>query len=154
MIEYINGNLLVLETQNCFILHGCNSKGSMGAGIAKQIKDQFPEVFDVYKNDSRMMGTYTSFHYMDRDLIFVNLITQDSYGRDSKKRYVDYDAVKLSLVQFVRDLTKLSEYGYQFPKRIAFPRIGAGLGGGDWTIIEKIIDETIPDTYQKVCYVL
>ena len=26
---------------------------------------------------------------------------------------------------------------------VVMPKIGAGLGGGDWTVIEKIIDETL-----------
>ena len=28
-------------------------------------------------------------------------------------------------------------------KRIGLPQIGAGLGGGDWNIISKIIDEEL-----------
>ena len=29
--------------------------------------------------------------------------------------------------------------------RIGYPKIGAGLAGGDWTIISKIIDEELKD---------
>jgi O-acetyl-ADP-ribose deacetylase (regulator of RNase III) len=35
---------------------------------------------------------------------------------------------------------------------IIFPKIGAGLGGGDWEIISTIIDVTIPDEFQKTLY--
>ena len=32
--------------------------------------------------------------------------------------------------------------------------IGAGLGGGNWRIIETIIDETLPDVkFQKLLYI-
>ena len=30
--------------------------------------------------------------------------------------------------------------------RIGYPKIGAGLAGGDWSIIEKIIDEELQGT--------
>jgi hypothetical protein len=32
--------------------------------------------------------------------------------------------------------------------------IGAGLGGCNWNIIEKIIDETISDDFKKILYKL
>jgi len=32
--------------------------------------------------------------------------------------------------------------------------IGAGLGGGNWNIIKKIIDETVSDDFKKILYKL
>jgi len=52
MASEIHGNLLQLALAGRFdvIIHGCNCQCTMGAGIAKQIKAQFPE---AYKADLR-----------------------------------------------------------------------------------------------------
>lgn len=44
-MKSIRGNLLALARSGRFdvIVHGCNCRHAMGAGIAKQIKDSFPE---------------------------------------------------------------------------------------------------------------
>ena len=46
-MKSIRGNLLALARSGRFdvIVHGCNCRHAMGAGIAKQIKDSFPEAW-------------------------------------------------------------------------------------------------------------
>ena len=46
MIEYIEGDLLKTNVE--VIIHQTNCKGVMGAGIALQIKNNYPEVFKYY----------------------------------------------------------------------------------------------------------
>jgi O-acetyl-ADP-ribose deacetylase (regulator of RNase III) len=67
--------------------------------------------------------------------IIVNAVTQDGFGRDGQ-RYVDYAAIErcFEVINDRVDSWEVSE--------IAMPRIGAGLGGGDWSIIESIINRT------------
>ena len=42
---------------------------------------------------------------------------------------------------------------HQYYDTIVFPKIGAGLGNGDWNKIEKIIDKTVGDKYETYLYV-
>lgn len=43
------GDLLAFATAGDFdvIIHGCNCQNTMGAGIAKSIKKQFPAAYDA-----------------------------------------------------------------------------------------------------------
>jgi O-acetyl-ADP-ribose deacetylase (regulator of RNase III) len=72
------------------------------------------------------------------------MMTQEHYGRTGQK-YVDYDAVQ-TCFQRLRRIMKEGD-------SVAIPKIGAGLGGGDWKIIEKIIEEEM-EGVQVTCYVL
>jgi hypothetical protein len=68
------------------------------------------------------------------ELIVVNAYTQYKYGRNHKDGATapfDYEAFTLCM----RKINNL--FG---GKHIGLPKIGAGLAGGDWERIEKIIE--------------
>ena len=130
------GNLLTLfENNNIDILvHGCNCFHTMGAGIAKQIKEKYYVAYQAdlqtIKGDKNKLGTYSSVQINNTQFI-INAYTQYYfYG----KRPIDYDAL--------RNVFKLIDSNFK-NKRIGIPKIGAGLAKGDWNIIQNIIDEEI-----------
>lgn len=47
MIEYVRGNLLKSSAQ--VLVNTVNTVGIMGAGIALQFKEQYPEMFQKYQ---------------------------------------------------------------------------------------------------------
>tara|TARA_Y100000034_G_C6869777_1_gene396891 strand:+ start:232 stop:672 length:441 start_codon:yes stop_codon:yes gene_type:complete len=134
MIKYIKGDLL--ESDCDVIAHGCNCFGSMGAGIAKQIANKFPKAFKVdfftERGNKDKLGTFTVAE--DGKLVY-NLYTQYKYGFGLQ---VDYVAIKSS---FEKMKTDLYDRGIFEDSKIGIPMIGAGLGGGDWEKISKIINE-------------
>jgi O-acetyl-ADP-ribose deacetylase (regulator of RNase III) len=156
MIEYRQGDVLDAPSGS-IIVHGCNARGVMGSGVAKAVKYRYPEAFEVYLRKfytgGLILGEYTSYATPHKTLI-VNGITQKSYGT-KVQRYVDYEAVAQVFKNVVEDMVwtqgdpKCIHYD-----TIAFPKIGAGLGGGSWDVISAIIDEAIPDNWKKVCYVV
>ncbi|MBW2604676.1 MAG: macro domain-containing protein [Deltaproteobacteria bacterium] len=139
-MKMIEGDLIQKAKQGEFdlIVHGCNCFCTMGGGIAKGIKSEFPEVFDAdratAKGSKEKLGT-CSFAKIEREgirLIVVNGYTQFDYrGRGVK---VDYDAVR-SCMKWIKENFE--------GKRIGLPKIGAGLAGGDWERISQIIDEEL-----------
>lgn len=135
-MKTIKGDLIKLGKDGVFdvIVHGCNCFCTMGGGIAKSIRDNFPAAYEVdqqtQRGDRNKLGTI-SFAEID-NLIVVNAYTQYRYGRD--KRHVDYDAVRDAFRRIKKQFAG---------KRIGYPRIGAGLAGGDWKVISKIIDEEL-----------
>lgn len=141
-MQQIHGNLLTLATSGHFdlIVHGCNCFCTMGAGIAKQIKATFPEAYKVdletEKGDSQKLGTISSavVNKDDHKIIIVNGYTQFDYRGTGRK--VDYDAIRSVFRTIKQQFSGL---------RIGYPLIGAGLAGGDWKIISKIIDEELID---------
>ena len=66
----------------------------------------------------------------------ANAITQEFYGNDGK-RYVSYKGIRET---FSKIRTLAQELNIE---TINYPMIGAGLGGGDWGEISRIIDEQL-----------
>ena len=84
----LEGNLLDAPFQ--LIAHQVNCKGVMGAGLAKQIRDKYPMVYEKYKDHCQrgaLLGDYIGCDTPDHHYI-MNIFAQDGYGRD--KRYTDY----------------------------------------------------------------
>jgi O-acetyl-ADP-ribose deacetylase (regulator of RNase III) len=136
----LEGDLIQAAKDGRFdvIVHGCNCFCTMGAGIARAMREHFPEAYEAdlstKKGAREKLGTI-SIAQIKRppvSLYVVNAYTQfDWRGRGVK---VDYDALRRCMV----------EVKTRFPGlRIAYPMIGAGLAGGDWTVIEKIIDDAL-----------
>ncbi len=139
-MKVVEGDLIELALAGEFdvVLHGANCQCTMGAGIAKSIKLAFPEAFEAdrstVKGDRAKLGTFSSAVVSrdGRELTIVNAYTQFDY-RGPKVR-VDYEAIRRA-ARAVRN---------EFDgKRIGYPRIGAGLGGGDWARIRAILDEEL-----------
>ena len=145
-IEYRKGDLL--STDIPVILHGCNAQGVMGSGVALAIRTTYPLAYKRYIERHRQhpweLGEIQVIPCGNK--VIINAITQEYYGKD-RRRYVDYNAVKdvMRKVNGIYDV-----YGY---KQLAMPKIGAGLGGGDWAFIETIIESELIDV-QPVVYEL
>ena len=144
-IQYVNGDLFSTDIEH--ILHGCNAQGVMGSGVAKIIKEQYFDAFAFYAQqyDEHGLKLGDVQFVPANGKVIVNAITQEFYGRDGK-RYVSYDAVAAAM-RTVNRVLKLSGIN-----RVAMPKIGAGLGGGDWDAIAAIIEQEMVDV-QPVVYV-
>ena len=145
-IEYIKGDLF--KTPIKVILHGCNAKGVMGGGVAAIVKKVYPAAFEEYFHycDDGFADLGTNCVVQDSGKVIVNAITQDGYG--THKRQVSYDAI-VSVFEKLEDDLKFCD---EFEGVVAMPKIGAGLGGGDWDIIATIIEKTVNGKYKVVVY--
>jgi O-acetyl-ADP-ribose deacetylase (regulator of RNase III) len=143
-MRYVKGDLL--NGQHKVIVQGCNCLGAFGAGLALQIKKKYPNVYDAYSLRHRVfglnLGEIIPVQTLDGKVI-INAITQQNVG--SHTRQVDYNAVEEC---FIKINNKVEDWEVD---EISLPRIGAGLGGGDWNIIESIINKTATN-YTPVVY--
>jgi O-acetyl-ADP-ribose deacetylase (regulator of RNase III) len=141
MIEYKNGNILNATTH--IIAHQVNSLGIMGAGVALQIKNKWPIVFESYYklcNDTvslRLLGRCQIIQ-VDPNLGIANLFGQYDYGID--RRQTDYFALQAAMTSCEMQMRKLNLTSIAFPDMI-----GCGLAGGDRGIVLKIIEDTFKD---------
>ena len=140
-MKIVQGNLIELAEKTDFdvIIHGCNCFNTMGSGIAKQIKDRYPAVYEqdylTVKGDISKLGGFTWKAVSQPKgwwFVIINAYTQYHYGRG--QIHVDYEAIRKVFGVIAE------KYNYA---RIGYPKIGAGLAGGDWNIISKIIDEEL-----------
>jgi O-acetyl-ADP-ribose deacetylase (regulator of RNase III) len=139
-MKTVKGDLLKLAKAGSFdiIVHGCKCFCTMGAGIAKEIAMNFPEAYQVdrktVKGDRAKLGTCSvaKVQTASSNFTVINAYTQYDYRGSGDK--IDYGAVR-SCMRWISD-----NYGYA---RIGLPKIGAGLGGGDWSKILAIIKEEL-----------
>ena len=139
-MKTIQGDLIQLAQEGKFdiIAHGCNCFCKMGAGIAKAIKAAFPEAYraDLATEPGARakLGTCScaTIQAVGGNCDIVNAYTQ--YHWQGKGPKVDYAAV--------RNCCKWIKQRYT-GKRIGLPKIGAGLAGGDWPVIQHIIEEEL-----------
>lgn len=145
-IEYRKGNLF--DTDILHIAHGCNAQGVMGSGVAKIVKEQYFEAYKFYAEqyDEHGLKLGDVQFVPSNNKVIVNAITQNLYGKDGS-RFVDYEAVADCMYTINHQLRCSGD------AHIAMPQIGAGLGGGDWKVIEAIIESELKDI-QPVVYIL
>lgn len=132
----IEGNLIDLAFEGKFDLigHGANCQKTMGAGIAKEIKERIPEAYDIDRIDKRFsiakLGCLTGVS-LEQNFSVLNLYTQYDPGAN-----LDYEALTLCL----RKVNMMYKNCH-----IGLPYIGAGIAGGDWNRILLIIKEELKD---------
>jgi O-acetyl-ADP-ribose deacetylase (regulator of RNase III) len=139
--RHMDGDLIKETLSGKFdvLVHGANCQNAMGSGIAKAIKEVFPEAYQAdsrtKKGDKSKLGSYTKADVVrdGREITILNAYTQDRWGREDIL-YADY--------QKIRDVFK--KIAADFPgKRIGIPRIGAGLSNGCWVTISNIISHAM-----------
>ena len=139
-MNVIYGDLLKLALEGNFdvIIHGCNCQCQMGKGIALSIKQTFPEAYSAdcatHKGERSKLGTisYVTINRNNNEITIVNAYTQfDWRGKGVK---ADYVAIRSAMREIKERFSG---------KRIGYPRIGAGLAGGNWEIIKNIISEEL-----------
>lgn len=154
MVKYIKGNLL--DSDCDYICHQVNCQGVMNSGIAKQIRERWPEVYDEYRDryedcikfgpTNVMLGSIDVVRLKNSPQTVINMYSQFGYGYNGN-RYTSYDAFIEALEEI--KLEVLSGYTIGFPKNI-----GCCRGGANWKIISTMIEEVLGKDYDVYIYEL
>lgn len=134
MIIYKRGNLLEDEAEA--LVNAVNTVGVMGAGIAKQFKQKFPDMFLVYEQACKAG---------ELKLGRVQVVPVES---KSEKKYVinfptlehwsdrsTLDHIRMGLEDLVRVVKEKKI------QSIAIPPLGCGVGGLDWQEVKPLIEK-------------
>jgi O-acetyl-ADP-ribose deacetylase (regulator of RNase III) len=188
-IPLISGNLLDFPT-HCEtdpdkyvginnIAHSCNCQNVMGGGIAKQIKDRYPQAFEAdtefhnneYNDGGAWKGAIGNYskavietQLSDLDIIYssdartnlthatiYNLYTQSGYS--TKKREVNYEYFWRAMKAMQEDLL-FNQHELNVRQVVGLPYgISCGLAGGNWKIIKAIIEDIFLDSMIE-CYIV
>ncbi|MFP3389481.1 macro domain-containing protein [Brevibacillus sp. SIMBA_040] len=146
----VNGDLL--KASEDIIGHQVNCKGVMGSGVAKLIKEKYPEAFEFYKDkcnttaDKQELLGMCQLVECTNGKTVANLFGQLKYGR-GKEQYTDYSALESALLE-------LKNRAMNINSSIALPfNIGCGLANGSWDVVSKMIEEIYSD-YDVTLYKL
>lgn len=144
-MNIIKGDLIKLAEAGRFdiIVHGCNCFTTMGSGIARQIKDQYPKAYEAdCKTESGNIDKLGSFTFHNENgFTIVNAYTQydfNSFGENKDKfEYASFEVI----------LRKLAYYSGG--QRFGFPMIGMGLAGGNKTRIMGLLSSFNEEVTKK-----
>ena len=131
MLKHAKGNLIDMAEQGLFdvIVHGCNCQNTMGSGIAKEMRERYPAVYDAdtlateqWRQPLAKLGNFSTYATTGKTspFIVVNAYTQ--------VHYLPRDVDHFEYESFYLILKKLEVLG---PVNFGFPYIGMGLAGGD-----------------------
>jgi len=136
----------ILSVTRGLICHGVNCQGVMGAGLALQIRNKWPQVYESYRkyisdaksktpNSDSFLGDCITAEISDQ-LLVVNCFTQVYYG--NHKPY--YSLQHFDYLAFDTILNFLFELSDTWSLPLCFPEIGCGLAGGNWKIVSQMIE--------------
>lgn len=151
MIRYEDGNILDYCDNNNIVIHGVNAMVVMGAGVALALKTAFPEILEVdranpLKGEAKLgsLSIYNLDYKYGKLCTIVNACTQYRYGPEFElfgfktSQKLRKNAIRLAFEEIKR---RFGNNGLTF----VIPKIGAGLAGGNWEEISKIIEYSLPD---------
>lgn len=144
MIKIVEGSIFRDLPKYSVLMHQCNAKGWMGAGIAKEIARRWPEAFNEYHkycawfkdgHEDEILGTFVGVR-IDPTFIVCNCIAQKNVGKHEQQ--TDYDAWE-EICHKIEVQTKAAKVrtGQNWTLHAPY-NIGCGLGGGDWETMYSI----------------
>jgi O-acetyl-ADP-ribose deacetylase (regulator of RNase III) len=129
------------------IAHQANCMNTMGSGVAKAIRENFPEAYaadcETERGDADKLGNYT-FAENEHGLIF-NLYGQYNYGRDGA-HYTQLASLEEALENMAIYLTDIGYKG-----KVGIPKLGCGLGGADWNQVARVVSRAL-DNFEVIVY--
>ena len=142
MVKIVNGNLL--DATEDVICHQVNCQGVMNSGVAKAIRDKWPEVYFAYRaythsytDENELLGKSFLVSLNDSPQVVMNMFAQNLYGYDGSS-YTSYDA----FYKCLEDIKKKVSCHCS----IAFPyKIGSDRGGASWDVIYAMICDVLGD---------
>ncbi len=151
-LEHIDGDIFKVRGIQV-IGHQANTQNTFGSGIARTIREKFPEAYEAdcqaAKEGVNKLGNISMAEIkrrVDSDIQFIFNLYGQNLGTDYNKLYdrkTDYEALFTALQKMnnlcSRDAGHLT---------VAFPwKMGADRGGGHWEIVERLIEVSF-DNYK------
>lgn len=153
MPSYSEGD--IFATNADVIIHGCNARGKFGKGFAYAVREIHPEAFRAYEEAHLTTGLIPGSVVWAQSgkRLIGNCITQPTYADDGNQ-HISYEALRTCLATVNAAATSgvpgtAVADGF---RKVWLPMIGADLGGGDWNVIARIIDEELTDVEAVVHY--
>ena len=156
-VVVVNGQS-VLDSDCDIIIHCCNCLHKMGAGIAKTLAFEYPDVYqkdlETPYNTSLKLGCYSSVLVSNRNMFksqipyvtFVNLYGQYRYGGRGR-RYACYKAIRLGITRFVENLKK---QGCPPTVKIGTYWLGCYRAGGEMIYVREIFKRAFDNSPYKL----
>lgn len=150
MITYLKGDATDPQAKGTKIIaHICNDKGGWGRGfvlaISKKWKEPEADYRKWYNKGPDFELGKVRYIEVEKDITVANMIAQEGFKWGSKGPPIRYEALKKCLIDVCEKTKELNA-------SVHMCRIGTGLAGGRWEIIEEIIKEAFSDDIEVFVY--
>jgi O-acetyl-ADP-ribose deacetylase (regulator of RNase III) len=139
-MKIVYGN--IFKTGADVLVNPVNCMGTMGAGLARQFKNKYPEIYYPYKEACKKgdlkIGSLNSLYVHRYNIWVINFPTKNDWKENSKIEYIE-TGLK-NLVEFISNFSNHKEMGFE---SVAIPALGCGLGGLNWSDVKKVIEEEL-----------
>jgi len=140
MITNIDINIFDCVAQG--IIHQANCQNTMQSGIARQIRERYPEAYEAdcktVAGDIKKLGTFSWVKTHDDKYIY-NCYSQFRYGKE--QRHTNYEAIYTALSSIKQHAIANQLNVLSLPHNM-----GCMLGGGSWKIVSSIIEEVFDNS--------
>ncbi len=144
---YKEGNLLIAKDVDV-IGHQANCQNTFGSGIARAIKDLFPEAYEAdcvaSKNSTNKLGELSFAKiepnsYNPPAKYIFNLYGQNLYGKGL--RQTNYEALYSALEKMRFAIQTDPQFWDMREATVGFPyQMGSFRGGGSWDVVSRLIE--------------
>lgn len=138
-ITYLTGDATEPVKKPALIMHVCNDIGGWGRGFVLALSKKWPEPERYYRNLKSYTLGRAQFVDAGEGVFVANMIAQRDIYSTRGVPPIRYDDLAGCLQQ-VAEFT-LIKGGYS----IHAPRIGCGLAGGSWSVVEPLIEFYLKD---------
>lgn len=144
-VKYIKGN--IFESTCEAIVNPVNCVGVMGAGLAKQFKERYPDNYIAYRNfcKKNLMKIGTILIVEPELTIFtiLNFPTKIHWKDSSKLEYIEKGL--FALVNVIE---------HDKFESVAIPKLGCGLGGLEWEEVKQLFVKYLEELDCNIeCYI-
>ena len=144
-IKYVIGDATYpIGTGNKILCHVVNTERKWGAGFVLALSKRWSEPEKVYRNTPKgglWLGN-VQIVPVENDIMVANMIAQRGIMDRNKTGQIDKDAVPAIRYGALRAaLAEVNDIAYRMGATLHMPKIGCGLAGGKWELIEKIIED-------------
>lgn len=144
-INYLKGDATAPSTKGPQIIaHVCNDLGGWGKGFVLALSKRFPEPERAFRAWHRERA-HNDFALGAAQLVLVgrDLWVANMVGQHGKARKGDVGAPPVRYEAIERALQRVGDWALEHRASVHMPRIGAGLAGGKWPLIEPLIIQTL-----------
>lgn len=134
----------VSDTKADMIVNTVNTVGVMGAGVARAVRDRFPEVMGPYKERCRTRDLYPGGVQVLRipgGPVIVNLASKEHFRDPSRPEWVGLGLINLQRVLSLPQFSGISS--------VLLPPPGAGLGGLRMESVQGMIRTYLRDSVSR-----
>lgn len=137
-IQYVVGDATNPIKKPAIIAHVCNNKGGWGAGFVLAISRKWSEPEKRYREDKLYDLGYTELVMVEKNIIVANMVAQHGFRSNINPVPLCYGPLETCL-RNVASFIKHDDLKWS----VHMPRIGCGLAGGKWELVEPIIDKAL-----------